>query len=291
MSLTSIISSDALVERWVAAKSVEAREGWLSLIQSFPGKALREKLPERYQAAGALDLSSNRAAQSVLLLVRYGSRWDAEVVFRTALEGTLKFCWLLSDEVGFDSRYRELAEILPDAHLLKMSRKVSRALGVLPDAADQKFQGMRDMVLTDEQMAELETRHSKDVRRAAEARWGFTTLVELISKSELPFANSVGALLHSYSISSLITHCESRFNETIYSIDKRAPDRRRSYEMAHTSRILSDVLTTTGMRLLIAHKFCGTDKTPSANAYAATQKLRDEFDEAQDLWNSIEYAK
>src|SRR5262249_16270161 len=71
-------------------------------------------------------LSANaRSSESILLLVAYGQLWDAEVLLRSVVEGSLKFCYLLQDQATFKQRFQEYSNDLFRIALFKDHKKAA----------------------------------------------------------------------------------------------------------------------------------------------------------------------
>jgi hypothetical protein len=69
---------------------------------------------EERRTLGELLSACARSSESVLLLCAYGQVWDADVISRSVVEGTLKVMYLLQSREHFKQRHQEYAFDLLD---------------------------------------------------------------------------------------------------------------------------------------------------------------------------------
>lgn len=241
------------------------------------------------ETIGFLLTATARASESALLLCAYGQLWDAEIVTRSALEGTLKFAYLVQSRDTFADRHREYAEDLFAIALLKDHRKASELLASQQDAEHPEWRPIRDRLLSDEKVAELSARFSRECRRNLETLWGFTGLLSTLSRSNDPLFRGLGGLPHSYSLASHVNHLDYVGASLPFDRDKRSPNRKESIHFAHHGRLVSDVLTFLHFRLLVGYRFVEADMTPLRKAKRQIDKLHEEYEQANANWMKVEY--
>src|SRR5258705_1346206 len=239
---------------------------------------------EDRRAVGYLASATARASESALLLCAYGQLWDAEVVTRSALEGSLKFAYLLQASGSFDDRHREYAEALFAIALLKDHLKAQGLLATARDPGDAEWRPIRDRLLSDRDVQDVRERFNRVRRRELETRWGFTGLVSELSGSGDILFRDIGATAHAYSMASHIHHADMVGASIPLDRDRRSAARREQIHLAHEVRLICDILAFLYLRLAVGYRFIGADTAPLAEAEAAVKTAREWRDEAYRAW-------
>lgn len=151
--------------------------------------------PRERQTVSFLLTATARASESAFLLCAYGQLWDAEVLVRSALEGSLKLAYLLQARETFAARHSEYADQLFEIALLKNHRKAAGLLTAVSNPDAPQWRPIRDLLLSDCEVAELSARNDKVARRSLETRWGFTGLIGSSRVPVIPIS-MVWARLH-----------------------------------------------------------------------------------------------
>lgn len=253
-----------------------------------PVSTYRGWQPRERQTVSFLLTATARASESAFLLCAYGQLWDAEVLVRSALEGSLKLAYLLQGRETFAARHSEYADQLFEIALLKDHRKAQSLLAAVPDPDAPRWRPIRDLLLPDNEVAELSARH-KAARRDLESRWGFTGLVAELSRSGDPNFKGVGALAHSYSMASHVQHADMVGASIALERDHRPTERRDAVHLAHEGRLLSDLLDFLFLRLAVGYRFVAADMSQLVDMKAAIDEARAPFRQAAEQWLRIEY--
>lgn len=241
------------------------------------------------QTIGDLAAATARTSESALLLCAYGQLWDAEVLVRSVLEGTLKFAYLLQSEENFAVRHREYAQDLFEIGLLKDHQKAVSLLAATKDANAAEWQPIRDRLLSDEVRERISQSLSPAARRDLERRWGFTGLVSEMGSSGDPLFKDVGGTAFSYAMASHIQHVDAIGSSMPLERDLRAEQRRESVQLAHHGRLVGDPLRFMFLRLAVGYRFTGADVSPLREVKAAIGRQAEQFQETYTEWMEIEY--
>jgi hypothetical protein len=245
--------------------------------------------PDERETIGYLASATARASESALLLCAYGQLWDAEVLVRSAMEGSLKFAYLLQAPSAFQDRHREYARDLFDIALLKGHRRAEELLATARDPEDAEWRPIRDRLLSREQLVELNARHGRTSRRELEQRWGFTRLVGALVGSGDSLFRDLGSLAHAYSMASHVQHADFVGASIPLDRDRRSPARRETLHLAHLGRLVTDVLSLLYLRLAVGYRFVGADVTPLAEAKVMVEAASGWGRDAYDAWMCNEY--
>lgn len=232
-----------------------------------------------------------RSTESALLLCAYSQVWDAEIVVRSVLEGSLKFAYLLQSKLEFPKRHEEYAEKLYEIALFKDHRKAVELLALVPDPASEQWRPMREILLADSEFTALSQKYGKADRNELATRWGFTGLIGELSRSADPYFSGLGALAHGYAMASHVQHVDFVGASIALERDHRSKDRRDSVQLAHTGRLISDLLDFFFLRLATGYRFTGADREKLTHAWSEIAKARQPFKDATSDWMDIEYAR
>lgn len=245
--------------------------------------------PIERQTIGFLLSGTARATESALLLCAYGQLWDAEILARSVLEGSLKFAYMLQSPETFEQRHEEYASHLFSIAVMKDHRKATELMAVVKDPDHPQWRPIKDRLLSDEELAELSATYDRVHRRELENRWGFTGLVGELSRSGDALFRNLGGMAHTYSMASHIHHMDMVGASIPLERDLRSDDRRETIHAVHEGRLISDVLIFLYLRLCVGYRFVGADMAPLAEAKAAIEVVGAQFDAAHSTWMDVEY--
>lgn len=284
-----IVYSEQLIEtqRTWAQKSLDLTRELLPLMTPVAKHRLWTR--EENDIISALLCASARSSESTLLLCAYGQLWDAEVVVRSVFEGTLKFAFLLKDPECFPQRLREYSDDLFQISLLKDHHKAKDLLSSLPDPEARTWKPIRDRVLNEEQLTEIQARYSRATRRELDRQWGFTGIIGSLSQSDAEYFRGAVGLAFGYSIGSHVHHADCVGTALPMERDFRDPERRDSLHLAHLARLISDVFTCLYLRLLVGYRSIGHDTAPLTEANERIKSLQSSFGTPYEDWMRAEY--
>jgi hypothetical protein len=211
--------------------------------------------PEESRTMGELLSATARSTESVLLLCAYGQLWDAEIVLRSIVEGTLKFARLLQSRESFKERFGEFATDLRDIAFVKDHDKAKSLLAALQDPDNSEWEPIRQMLLPEYRVKMLRERYPSAKRRDLDRMWGFTGILADLAKSDDSMFKGITGLAHSYSIFSHLTHADQIGIALPMERDRRSQRSSESTHLAHLSRIISDVFSYFMIRLYVGYRY------------------------------------
>jgi len=178
---------------------------------------------------------------TVTQLANEGNLWDAEILYRSALETHVKLIFILAaDAQEVEVRLKEYWEDLSEINSLKASeqgRKNLRAYG----ESELHYLAYAPMVLSEEEEERLRVKWPRKVRQQLEQKWSFTQITLSLAGNYWGKAvEEFMGLTHHYRMASHVTHGD----ETgLYIINERAlrPEGKRQVaEFAHHLRFMND---------------------------------------------------
>jgi hypothetical protein len=256
----------------------------MSPVANYPKWEQRDR-----KTVGYLLSATARTAESTLLLCAYAQIWEAEVLARSTLEGSLKFAYMLQSQEACAERHEEYAEDLYNIALVKDHRKAKDLLALVPDPQSATWRPVRGVLLSDEQFEELSSRYGRAARKELETRWGFTGLIGQLARSADPYFTDITALAHGYAMASHVQHVDFAGAAMPLERDCREPEQRESVHLAHAARIISDCLWFFFLRLSVGYRFVGADRSRLREVANAIEQACAPFGKGYSDWARAEY--
>ena len=212
----------------------------------------------------AMMMSINLTSDSLLILVEKGRVWDATILLRSVIEGTAKFCYLLTapslDEE--ENRIREFREIFPKKEMGALEQCVTamKRSGFYHGDSDE---GDVSVDPLHKVIHEIKTQEGESLKnREINVKWKFQNLSKAL-RNECPVWSGLADLWeYRYSMSNALVHkTDSGCGEIAERADRNS-DYRRISDLAHASSLLlgNCMLFYTRFSVL-SNRIAGNDKT------------------------------
>ncbi|MFN7180443.1 DUF5677 domain-containing protein [Hyphomonas sp.] len=223
----------------------------------------------RAEVLATLSTTCLSTTGSALLLIEAGRVWDASILQRSVLEGTVRFIYLLHGDGGFDERLDEFSFTLEDIAWFRLTQKVRSFLQVLGDKKldDGSQQTLETMQLPDAEYERISQKYPKRDRRQLEDKWSFGKLLDYLASKDILPTQAAADLQLRYLKSSQSIHGNPLGLASFYERAHR-PEPNRSWaayaQAAETTRVLKDL---TLYRLYSAYRFLQLDMKVLLSAY------------------------
>jgi hypothetical protein len=238
---------------------------------------------------GMLLSATARSSESVLLLAAYGQLWDAEMVLRSVLEGTMKFVFLLESREEFQARHQEYSEHLFELALLRDHQKAAEFLDGAADSDAIEWRPIRDRLIPDAELQSLRLQYNRTRRRELEQKWGFTALLNGISRNSRGSSKELSSLAWGYALMSHLQHADYVGVALPFDRALRSTERREALQLAHLARLVVDTLTSMANRLTVGYLFVQEDSEPIVATRSRIDVVRKSFGGAYERWAEVEY--
>jgi hypothetical protein len=245
--------------------------------------------PRHKRALMSLSTACLGSTGTVLHLAEVLRLWDAELVLRSVIEGSVKFAYLLEKRETFTARCIEYCDALPAIGWLRRHARAQDSLNALSGDEDRDERPFRDLLLSDEDLTDLRAAYPRRMRSDIERRWGFTALVEAVAKQGGAIGPMARALLHGYSVASDLQHMSHIGTELPLERDMRPDDRRHAIELAHAAKLISDCYHFTVFRVIVILRFLGRSFGELSQVKAKYEPLMDELKRLEKDWEALEY--
>ncbi|MDI3325395.1 DUF5677 domain-containing protein [Pontibacterium granulatum] len=257
-------------------------EKWTSLASHFIGehfdncKALLDKdydglHPQVRFVSTQLYLSCHFSSESSLILLREGREWDADIISRSVIEGTVKYIYMLQGNDGEKlTRSIEYWERLPNYAAIKRSSRAESFLLDIEESDSLEWQAIRDLVLSDSEIEAYRAGSNTKERKLLEQKWSFSQIIKNYANDSEEGLEYLAHLAHDYGMSSHLIHKDGDGVGMIWERSQREAERLNAVKIAHIAKSISDLCTFSEIRSIYLHKSCNLD-------YSFVRALKDSY--------------
>lgn len=191
--------------------------------------------------------SLHSTSESILILLLNQAIFDADVLLRTVMEGTIKYCYLMTGtESEKEEKYAEYKEMLTDIDKLSDHHKSVEAVDILKEFSMNSTKPFEISILSDEELKTLSEKYPRKERDALKRKWSYQSLLRSLAREYPEYKAQLGTI-STYSLASHFCHYDwtglsSRNDHIMNSVKPDAI----IFDVMHCNRILSNVL---GMEL------------------------------------------
>lgn len=204
-----------------------------------------------------LFMDCHLSSESVLLLIREGKEWDADIITRAVIEGSVKYIYLMS---GTDEEVKEKAteywEILPQFSIIKRSDRLKEFLSIVENPNSPEWKPYRDLLISEEEVARILEKYSKKSQGELSKKWSFTGITKYFNERRSDSLKHLNSLSHGYGTSSHLIHKDGDGVGMVWERFQRNEPRQTAVKLAHSARIVSDMCTLAKLRFLYLLKAC-----------------------------------
>ncbi len=240
--------------------------------------------------AAQLFIDCHLSSESSLLLVQSGKEWDADLISRSVMEGSLKLTYMLygsSSEI--ESKVEEYWHVLPLFSVIRHGEHARQFLDAIADADAPEWQPFKELLLEPEEVTSIRTTYSKRDRQELEERWSFAGMCRFFARTGEPGHRHLAHLAHGYSMSSHLIHKDADSIGMIWERSTRDEARRTAVTLGHSARVVSDACAFAKLRLLALWRACGEPKRVVGDIDAKYAHLAEELASANRRFNEVEY--
>lgn len=177
---------------------------------------------------------------------------DADVLLRTVMEGTVKYCYLLNGTP--EERYRKYEEyrfMLHDFEQLSDHNKARETLEIFKEfSIPHSTLPFEVNILSDEQLKKINAKYSKKEKDELKRRWTYQAMLRSLAESKNEYKAQLGTL-STYASTSHYAHFDwSGLASRLAQLRAAAKEEDVNYDIAHCLRIISNILNFELIRAL-----------------------------------------
>lgn len=204
--------------------------------------------------------SLHSTSESILMLLLNQAIFDADVLLRTVMEGTIKYCYLMTGtEEEKQEKYVEYKIKLTDIDKISDHNKAIEAANILREFSRNSTKPVEVSILSDNELTELSKKYPKKDKEALKRKWSYKSLLHSLAHTYPEYEAQLGTFF-TYSLTSHFCHYDwtglsSRNAQIVNSIH----DDEIVFDVMHCNRIISNVLSLELLRIteyMRGNSFC-----------------------------------
>lgn len=190
-------------------------------------------------------------SESVLVLLQNGATIEADILLRSTMEGTVRYCYLMTgDEVERKKKYYEYKVIMPDIDRLKDHKKAQIAIKILNRFTNSNTKPFENMILADEEIDDLKNRYSNKYKNELKKKWSYQYLLNELASSREEYEAQLGSL-STYALTSHYCHLDFiGLSDNLNRIMLSKNDGNITIDFAHSLRIVGNIISFYLFRVL-----------------------------------------
>ena len=240
--------------------------------------------------AAQLFIDCHLSTESSLILIQSGKAWDADLISRSVMEGSVKLTYMLYGSTAeIELKTEEYWHTLPLFSVIRHGEHARMFLDAIPNADAPEWQPFNELLVKPEVVASIRARYSKKARQALEERWSFAGICRFFATTNEPGLRHLAHLAHGYSMSSHLIHKDADSIGMIWERATRDEARRRAVTLGHSARVVSDACAFAKLRLHSLLRACGEPTGVVAEIDARYSQLAEALEFANNHFNATEY--
>lgn len=164
-----------------------------------------------------------------------------------------------------------------------------KILDKVADPENACWRPIREIVLTDEEIAQMRGGTNRQTRKELAEKWSFSGIVRHFATSNSPQWKSVSMLSHGYGNSSHLIHKDGDGVGMVWDRCRRDSHRQTAVTLAHAARLVSDICAFGQLRVHTLLRACRSSTNAVAEIAEKYDCLRDQLREANEWFTSVEY--
>ena len=223
-------------------------------------------------------------SESILILLINRGVFDADVLLRTVMEGTIKYCYLMTGTIETrKKRYIEYRVDLAQIERLEDHKKAVESVEILKEFSNNNTKPFEACILSKEEYEILSATYTKQKKNDLKRRWGYSALLRELAKDNQEYEAQLGSL-STYALSSHFCHFDWTGVSSRNASALSSRDDGEIFDFAHALRILSNVLSCYLFRVA---EFIRGNSFSSASVSAIAMEMYGLIMEIDEMQNKI----
>ncbi len=203
----------------------------------------KEDFPAGQDVTVPLFTVLHSTSESVLILLLNSAIFEADVLLRTLMEGTVKYCYLMNgNDEEREQRYNEYKKDLTQIDSLNDHKKALDAVEILKEFSNNSTKPFELSILDEKTVEKLESDYPKTKRNQLKQKWSYGNILRTLAKQNVAYEAQL-ASLSSYALMSHFCHFDWTGVSTRNLQIATAAKGNEIPDVGHGLRILSNVMT------------------------------------------------
>lgn len=247
--------------------------------------------PQVRFVAAQLFIDCQLSSESVLLLLREGKEWDADLINRAVMEGSLKLAYMLHGSIQeVEEKVYEYWDVLPVFSVIRHSEHAKSFLADVPNPDAPEWKPFHELLVEPSTINAIRSKYSRRDRQIIEEQWSFSGICKAFSASENAGLRRLAGLAHGYTMSSHLLHKDADGIGMVWDRKMREPHRQTAVVMGHSARIISDICSFGRLRLFSLLRVCHAPEEELKVIEERYATLDDALQSINHHFNNVEYS-
>lgn len=197
----------------------------------------------------SLFASLHSSSESILILLLEQAIFDADILLRTVMEGTIKYCYLMTGTIEERQNKEYIYRIcLSDIDKISDHYKAIETIKILKEFSYNNIKPFESLLLDNELLENLQLKYPSKMRKQLKNEWSYQALLRSLAKSADEYKAQLGTI-STYALTSHFIHYDwTGLNIRKSNIDEKETD--VLYDLIHSLRILSNTLSFYAFRVM-----------------------------------------
>lgn len=211
----------------------------------------RQEFGEEQEVTIPLFTALHSTSESILILLLNQAVFDADILLRSVMEGTIKYCYLMTgSEVERHEKYNEYKVTLTEMDRLFDHCKALETIDILKKYSSNSLKPFQAYVLSDTEVDRLKAMYPKDKRSDMKRKWGYQTLLRALAEQHVEYRAQIGTL-STYALQSHLGHYDwTGVSSRQAQINSAPTGKNECYDFIHALRIISNTLSMSVFRAI-----------------------------------------
>lgn len=170
---------------------------------------------------------------------------DADVLLRTVMEGTVKYCYLMNGTPEErKAKYEEFRYALYEMEMISDHNKAVETLRIFEEfSVDNSAIPFEANILPDDLLKELQSKYTKKQKDEIKRRWTYQSMLRSLAEDKEAYKAQLGTL-STYATTSHYAHFDwSGLSSRLAQLKANAENTDTHYDVVHGFRIISNILS------------------------------------------------
>lgn len=237
-----------------------------------------------------LFIDCHLSSESSILLVQATKEWDADIINRSIMEGTIKYVFMMSgNELEAKQKAYEFWDKLPSYASIKHHDRALSFLNLVDNPDAPEWIPFKKLLLTQDEIDSIRAGTNKKERHLLDQKWSFSEITKSFAQSDSPGLKHLSHLAHGYGMSSHLIHKDGDGVGMVWERYGRSETDQYAVKLGHYSRIISDICSLSTLRLFQLLKFCKKDTSAIRDIERRYSLLFNELEKAGKYFTEVEY--
>lgn len=211
----------------------------------------REKFGPEQDVTVPLFTTLHSTSESILVLLLNQAIFDADVLLRTVMEGTIKYCCLMTgSQQERHEKYIEYKYKLTEIDMLLDHFKALETINILKKHSDNSVEPFKLSVLEENEVEQLQKLYPTKIRNDIKFRWSYQSLLRNLADNHLEYEAQLGSF-STYSLTSHFCHYDWTGVSSRQTQITGAPSEEIIvFDVGHAIRIVANLLSFEAFRVL-----------------------------------------